>query len=57
MSTQEQNVVKVSFWIKFRRRLTRFFLSQGSCSGSCDDCVACPWIDKEKYSFEIKKRG
>jgi len=56
MGTQEQNVVNVSFWIKFRRRFTRFFLSQGSCSGSCDDCVACPWIDKEKYSFEIKKR-
>lgn len=56
MSTQEQNVVNVSFWIKFRRRLTRLLWSRGSCSGSCNDCVTCPWIDKDKYSFEIKKR-
>jgi len=51
-----ENHSDLTFWIKLRRRLARLFLSQGSCSGSCSDCAVCPIIDKERYTFEIKKR-
>ncbi len=56
MNTKNTTLEKVSFWLRLRRRVVRFFLPQGSCTGSCNDCAACPWIDREKYSFEIKKR-
>jgi len=56
MNSCEDPTDELSFWIRFRRRFARFFLSQGSCSDSCDSCSKCPWVDKEKYSFEIKKR-
>ena len=51
---QEPN--KQNLWIKIKRKLVRVFLSEGSCSSSCSSCIACPWIDKEKYSFEIKRK-
>ena len=54
--TKKQDQTELSFWSKTRRRFARFFLSQGRCSGSCNDCAVCPIIDKEKYTFEIKKR-
>jgi hypothetical protein len=54
--SKEENQIDMNFWTKIKRRLARFFLSQGSCSGSCNDCAVCPIIDKEKYTFEIKKR-
>ncbi|MCG3260602.1 MAG: hypothetical protein H7644_12695 [Candidatus Heimdallarchaeota archaeon] len=56
MNSEKATTEKISFWLRLRRRVVRFFLPRGSCTGSCNDCVACPWIDKEKYSFEIKKR-
>ena len=46
----------LTFFTKLRRKLVKFFLSQGRCNGSCDNCSVCPWIDKEKYSFEIRKK-
>ena len=54
MKEKEEN--PISFFTKIRRKIARFFLSQGSCTDDCEDCSFCPWIDKEKYSFEIKKR-
>ncbi len=57
MNSCDDETETLSFWVRFRRRFVRLFLSQGNCSESCDECSKCPWIDKEKYSFEIKKRG
>ncbi len=54
--TDKENTTEISFWMKARRRLAKIFLSQGSCSSSCSNCAVCHIIDKEKYSFEIKKR-
>jgi len=51
-----QDTSKQTFWSKARKRFVRFFLYQGSCDSSCSDCAVCPWIDKEKYSFEIKRK-
>ncbi|MCG3227403.1 MAG: hypothetical protein H7645_10835 [Candidatus Heimdallarchaeota archaeon] len=47
---------KLSFLKKTRRLLVKYFLSRNQCHGECSDCDACPWIDKEKYSFEIKRK-
>ncbi len=47
---------QLSFWKKARRWLVKYFLSKNQCHGQCSDCDACPWIDKDKYSFEIKRK-
>lgn len=57
MNLYNEPTEELSFWVKLRRRFARFFLSQGSCSDSCNSCSKCPWIDKGKYTFEIKKRA
>jgi hypothetical protein len=48
---------ELSFWQKLRRWLVRFFLSGNQCNEHCSDCITCPWIDKEKYSFDIKRKA
>jgi hypothetical protein len=53
MSTKES----LKFWTKFRRWFAKTFHSSGHCHGSCYDCDFCPWIDKEKYSFEIRRKN
>jgi len=57
MNSCEDTTDGLSLWIRFRRRFVRLFFTQGNCSGSCDSCEKCPWIDKEKYSFEIKRKS
>ncbi len=47
---------KIKFWVRLKRWFVRFFLSGGSCGDSCSNCSLCPWLDKEKYSFEIKRK-
>ncbi|MCG3220535.1 MAG: hypothetical protein H7641_04060 [Candidatus Heimdallarchaeota archaeon] len=47
---------QLSFWTKVRRWLVKYFLSRNKCHGQCLECDTCPWIDKEKYSFEIKRK-
>ena len=56
MNLCEDPLEKLSLWIRIRRRLVRYFLAHGTCNGSCDECSKCPWIDKEKYTFEIRKK-
>lgn len=56
MNSCEDPTDELSFWTKIKRRFVRFFISRGNCNESCDSCAKCPWLDEEKYSFEIKKR-
>lgn len=41
---------------RIKRWFVRFFLSKGDCENSCSKCNLCPWLDKEKYTFEIKRK-
>ena len=50
----EQN--ELSLWIKVRRWIVKVFLARNNCSGDCSDCSNCPWLDREKYSFEIRRK-
>jgi hypothetical protein len=47
---------ELSLWTRVRRLLVRIFLARNNCNGQCTDCANCPWLDKEKYTFEIKRK-
>ena len=51
-----QETAKKNIWIRIRRKFVRIFLTQGNCDSSCSSCAVCPWLDKEKYSFDIKRK-
>lgn len=47
---------EINLFVLLKRWFVKFFLSGGSCGSSCSNCALCPWLDKEKYSFEIKRK-
>ncbi|MFW9852719.1 MAG: hypothetical protein ACFFDS_07250 [Candidatus Thorarchaeota archaeon] len=49
----KKEIKSLKLW---KRWLVKFFLSAGSCGNDCSECSFCPWLDKEKYSFEIKRK-
>jgi hypothetical protein len=53
---KEETKKEIKLWELIKRWFIRFFLSSGNCGDSCSDCSMCPWLDKEKYSFEIKRK-
>jgi len=47
---------EIKFSVLLKRRFVKFFLSSGRCGNNCSNCSFCPWLDKEKYSFEIQRK-